>query len=222
MYNYNDMKNCRSVNEDSFGHLHLQGKNGGDLSTRGVGEKYVVENKLDLYSGRVLQCIPIYDVASMSNDVTNGVDANVVVMDTETGLPLKSSSIRGGFEDTTDVLHFSDDNVRVIMDSDVCNIASADPAIVPQEEEDTDALDRHLRQVSSSSSALIKNREFYTLAMSAIHEGRTLNEVTNVVVQMPYTAAMCDVLPADSEMVKLNTNSIACPALRFLIKTVRR
>ena len=160
----------------------------------------------------------------MSNDVTNGVEANIVVLDTETGLPLQSNSITGEFKDTTDVLHFGNDNVRIIMDSDACNVASADPAIVPQEDsqEDTDALDRHLRKVSSSSSALVKNREFYTLAMHAIREGRTLNAGSNAVVEMPYTAAMCEVLPADSEMVKINTDSVACPALRFLIKTVRR
>ena len=194
------------------------------MSTRGVGDKYVVQNKLDLYSGRVLQCIPIYEAASMSNDVTNGVEANIVVLDTETGLPLKSSSINGGFEDTIDALHFGDDNVRIIMDSDACNTASADPAIVPKEDsqENMDALDRHLRQVSSSSSALAKNREFYALAMHDIREGRTLNEAPNAVVEMPYTAAMCDVMPADSEMVKLNTDSIACPAIRYLVKKVRR
>ena len=58
--------------------------------------------------------------------------------------------------------------------------------------------------------------------MSAIREGRTLNEAPNAVVEMPYTAAMCDVMPADSEMVKLNTDSIACPAIRYLVKKVRR
>ncbi len=219
----------RSIQEDSYGHAHLQDKAGHDLSTRAIGDKFVVESKLDLYSGRMLQCLPISKVAEMSYDATNGVDANVVILDQVTGLPVQGIQLNGKFDDTHDALHFGDDGVKVVMDSDACNIASdavkddgEEEGEVPQEEEEEEDefLDRHL--ATYSSTPLAKNRELYTRAMLAIREGRKLTGGSSVVVEMPYTASMCEIMPGEEVMVKQNTDEIACPAMRFIIKKVRR
>ena len=115
-----------SINEDAYGHTHLQDPGGSDLSTRACGDKIFVGSKLDLYSERILHCTSVGNVAAMTNDATNGGDA-IIVATTPNGLPAQGIPLSGDFSDSTDTLHFGNDKIQVLMTSSSCNTASADP-----------------------------------------------------------------------------------------------
>lgn len=222
-----------SINKDAYGHAHLQDKSSGsDLSTRSFGDKIIVESKLDLYSGRMLHCTSVGNVVAMTNDATNGVDANVVATTPE-GLPAYAIPLSGEFADTQDSLHFGDDKVRVLMTSNACNTATADPQDedddddtegITQEEGGGSPFDRHLAlrhsSLSSSVAVLTKNRQLYSMAMTAHHEGRVLTgDGSSLQVELPpWHEDKCTIMPADEQMVKESLDGIACPAMRFLIK----
>ena len=168
----------------------------------------------------------------MTNDATNGVDANVVATTPE-GLPAYAIPLSGEFADTRDSLHFGDDKVRVLMTSNACNTATADPQDddddtegITQEEGGGSPFDCHLalRHSSLSSSVAVptKNRQLYSMAMAAHHEGRVLTgDGSSLQVELPpWHEDKCTIMPADEQMVKESLDGIACPAMRFLIKKV--
>ena len=114
-----------SVGLDSNGHSHLQdAKSGLDLSTRGFGDTFHTEAKVDPSSRRKLICMTIEEIAALFHDTMSRTEASVVIVG-ENGYEKQVVPIDGQFVDNGRTLHFGrgDDSVTLIMDSDVCNTA---------------------------------------------------------------------------------------------------
>ena len=114
-----------SVGLDSNGHSHLQdAKSGLDISTRGFGDTFYTEAKIDPISRRKLICMTIEEIADLFQDTMSRTEASVVIVG-EDGYEKQVVPIDGQFVDNGRTLHFGrgEDSVTMIMDSDVCNTA---------------------------------------------------------------------------------------------------
>ena len=114
-----------SVGLDNNGHSHLQdAKSGLDISTRGFGDTFHTEAKVDPSSRRKLICMTIEEIADLFQDTMSRTEASVVIVG-EDGYEKQVVPIDGQFVDNGRTLHFGrgEDSVTMIMDSDVCNTA---------------------------------------------------------------------------------------------------
>ena len=114
-----------SVGFDSNGHSHLQdAKSGLDISTRGFGDTFHTEAKVDPSSRRKLICMTIEEIAALFQDTMSRTEASVVIVG-EDGYEKQIVPIDGQFVDNGRTLHFGrgEDSVTMIMDSDACNNA---------------------------------------------------------------------------------------------------
>lgn len=131
-----------SVGLDSNGHSHLQdAKSGLDISTRGFGDTFHTQAKVDPSSRRKLICMTIEEIADLFQDTMSRTEASVVIVG-EDGYEKQVVPIDGQFVDNGRTLHFGrgEDSVTMIMDSDVCNTAilpdDLDVQVTFEEEED--------------------------------------------------------------------------------------
>jgi len=114
-----------SVGLDNNGHSHLQdAKSGLDISTRGFGDTFYTQAKVDPSSRRKLICMTIEEIAALFQDTMSRTEASVVIVG-EDGYEKQVVPIDGQFVDNGRTLHFGrgEDSVTLIMDSDVCNTA---------------------------------------------------------------------------------------------------
>lgn len=114
-----------SVGLDNNGHSHLQdAKSGLDISTRGFGDTFHTQAKVDPSSRRKLICMTIEEIADLFQDTMSRTEASVVIVG-EDGYEKQVVPIDGQFVDNGRTLHFGrgEDSVTMIMDSDVCNTA---------------------------------------------------------------------------------------------------
>ena len=151
-----------SVGLDNNGHSHLQdAKSGLDISTRGFGDTFHTEAKVDPSSRRKLICMTIEEIADLFQDTMSRTEASVVIVG-EDGYEKQVVPIDGQFVDNGRTLHFGrgEDSVTMIMDSDVRNTAIPpadldDIQVTFEEEEDVPyQLDTDAAVQDASSAAV--------------------------------------------------------------------
>ena len=70
-----------SVGLDNNGHSHLQdAKSGLDISTRGFGDTFHTEAKVDPSSRRKLICMTIEEIAALFQDTMSRTEASIVIV----------------------------------------------------------------------------------------------------------------------------------------------
>lgn len=126
---------------DEAGYGHLQDVSGIDLSVHSHGDKFTAKSIVDQITGEVVDCMETGDVAVMTAGVENGASVRLNYQDPDTGLTSDSFTVSDGdFHDKYDHLAFHDGKVKVLFNSNRCNVLlSKSPPSPPLEEvvEDT-------------------------------------------------------------------------------------
>ena len=121
---------------DEVGYGHLQDVSGIDLSVHSHGDKFTAKSIVDPITGDVIECMETGEVAVMTAGVENGASVRLNYQDPDTGLVSDSFTVSDGdFHDKYDHLAFHDGKVKVLFNSNRCNVLlSKSPPSPPPEE----------------------------------------------------------------------------------------
>ena len=124
---------------DEAGYGHLRDVFGSDLSIHSHGDKFTAMNIVDPITGDKVQCMKAGEVALMTVGVEDGASVRLNYKDRVTGVVSDSFTVSDGdFHDNNDHLAFHDDKVKVLFNSNRCNIAlSKSPSPLEEEVGDT-------------------------------------------------------------------------------------
>jgi len=121
---------------DEVGYGHLRDVSGTDLSVHSHGDKFTAKSIIDPITGEVIECMETGDVAVMTAGVENGASVRLNYEDFDTGLTSDSFTVSDGdFHDKYDHLAFHDGKVKILFNSNRCNVLlSKSPPSNPLEE----------------------------------------------------------------------------------------
>ena len=168
-----DESTTTDISVDPLGAPHLTDKKTGkEVTVKADG--VVASTTPRFLNGQEITCVPLNEVAGAVNGLASSTKASIVFRDAK-GLESKITPLTE-FEDNDYFLSFDGGKVKVILNSDDCNVASDKPA---DEDADGDGIRRLGLSMNSKANIFARLRQSYVSFRTDLHEGRTLSDHSN-------------------------------------------